>query len=50
MFETMYDAPGIGLAAIQVAQPLRLITMDPAKKSEEGGDGNRNVEERVQSA
>ena len=22
MFETMYDAPGIGLAAIQIAQPL----------------------------
>src|SRR6201995_5733022 len=36
MFETMYAAPGIGLAAIQVAQPLRLITMDLAKKSEEG--------------
>ena len=36
MFETMYDAPGIGLAAIQVAQPLRLITMDLAKKREEG--------------
>ena len=36
MFETMYDAPGIGLAAIQVAEPLRLITMDLAKKSEEG--------------
>ena len=36
MFETMYDAPGIGLAAIQVAQPLRLITMDLAKKNEEG--------------
>ena len=34
MFETMYDAPGIGLAAIQVAQPLRLITMDLAKKDE----------------
>ena len=33
MFETMYDAPGIGLAAIQVAQPLRLITMDLAKKA-----------------
>ena len=31
MFETMYDAPGIGLAAIQIAQPLRLITMDLAK-------------------
>src|ERR1700760_1946184 len=36
MFETMYDAPGIGLAAIQVAQPLRLITMDLAKKDERG--------------
>ena len=36
MFETMYNAPGIGLAAIQVAQPLRLITMDLAKKSDEG--------------
>jgi len=36
MFETMYDAPGIGRAAIQVAQPLRLITMDLARKNEEG--------------
>jgi peptide deformylase len=32
MFETMYDAPGIGLAAIQVAVPVRLVTMDLAKK------------------
>src|SRR6204780_5736117 len=36
MFETMYDAPGIGLAAIQVAQPLRLITVDLAKRDEDG--------------
>jgi peptide deformylase len=36
MFETMYEAPGIGLAAIQVAQPWRLITMDLAKRNEEG--------------
>ena len=36
MLETMYDAPGIGLAAIQIAQPLRLITMDLAKKNEDG--------------
>jgi peptide deformylase len=36
MFETMYAAPGIGLAAIQVAQPVRLITMDLAKKNENG--------------
>jgi peptide deformylase len=32
MFETMYDAPGIGLAAIQVGVARRLITMDLAKK------------------
>lgn len=35
MLETMYDAPGIGLAAIQVAQPLRLITMDIAKRDDD---------------
>ena len=35
MFETMYDAPGIGLAAIQVGRPLRLVTIDLAKKTEE---------------
>jgi peptide deformylase len=32
MFETMYDAPGIGLAAIQVGVPQRVITMDLSKK------------------
>jgi peptide deformylase len=36
MFETMYAAPGIGLAAVQVAQPIRLITMDLAKKEDDG--------------
>lgn len=36
MFETMYAAPGIGLAAIQIAEPLRLITMDLAKRDENG--------------
>jgi peptide deformylase len=34
MFETMYDAPGIGLAAIQVGAPKRVVTMDLAKKDE----------------
>lgn len=28
MFETMYDARGIGLAAIQVGEPLRLLVID----------------------
>jgi peptide deformylase len=34
MFETMYEAPGIGLAAIQVGIAKRVITMDLAKKDE----------------
>lgn len=31
MLETMYDAPGIGLAAIQIGVPLRLLVIDLAK-------------------
>ena len=34
MFETMYAAPGIGLAAIQIGVPRRVVTMDLAKKDE----------------
>jgi peptide deformylase len=34
MFETMYDAPGIGLAAIQIGAPKRVVIMDLAKKDE----------------
>ena len=34
MFDTMYDAPGIGLAAIQIGEPVRVVTMDLAKKDE----------------
>jgi len=28
MLETMYDAPGVGLAAVQVGHPIRLIVID----------------------
>jgi peptide deformylase len=35
LFETMYDAPGIGLAAIQVGVAKRVVTMDLSKKDEE---------------
>lgn len=35
MLETMYDAPGIGLAAIQVAVPKRLLVVDVTDKDEE---------------
>ncbi len=34
MLETMYDAPGIGLAAVQVAVPRRLIVLDVAGEEE----------------
>ena len=35
MFETMYKAPGIGLAAIQVGVAKRVITMDLSKKEDD---------------
>jgi peptide deformylase len=34
MLETMYAAPGIGLAAIQVGVPKRVIVMDLARQDE----------------
>jgi peptide deformylase len=34
MIETMHEAPGVGLAAIQVAEPIRLLVVDVAKKEE----------------
>jgi len=35
MFQTMYEAPGVGLAAIQIGVPKRIVTADTAKKDEE---------------
>ena len=34
MLETMYDAPGIGLAAVQIGVPKRVIVMDLSGKDE----------------
>ena len=34
MLETMYDAPGVGLAAIQIAVPRRVVVIDVAGKDE----------------
>jgi peptide deformylase len=43
MFETMYHAPGIGLAAAQVDVPIRLLVMDLGDGPEdEDGKGTRN--------
>jgi len=35
MFETMYEAPGIGLAAIQIGVAKRVVTMDLSKKEDD---------------
>jgi peptide deformylase len=35
MLDTMYDAPGIGLAAIQIGVPKRLVVIDLGKTEEE---------------
>ena len=35
MFETMYDAPGIGLAAIQVGVPKRVLVIDLQEPDED---------------
>ncbi|MGH1406410.1 MAG: peptide deformylase [Rhodomicrobiaceae bacterium] len=35
MLETMYDAPGVGLAAPQINIPIRLIVMDAAQKEDD---------------
>lgn len=35
MLETMYDAPGIGLAAVQVGVPRRLLVIDVSKEGDD---------------
>lgn len=34
MLETMYAAPGVGLAAIQIAEPVRVVVVDVSKDEE----------------
>lgn len=38
MFDTMYDAPGIGLAAIQVGVPKRILVIDLQEPAEHDHD------------
>jgi peptide deformylase len=42
MFDTMYDAPGIGLAAIQVGVAKRLLVMDLQEEEDAEGKPIRN--------
>jgi peptide deformylase len=43
MFETMYDAPGIGLAAIQVGVPERILVID-LQRPADGSDDEDEAE------
>lgn len=36
MAETMYAAPGVGLAAPQIADPRRIVVLDPGDKEDRG--------------
>ena len=42
MFDTMYEAPGIGLAAVQVGTPKRVLVIDLQEKDEETGSTIRD--------
>ncbi|MBV8972489.1 MAG: peptide deformylase [Sphingomonadaceae bacterium] len=46
MLETMYDAPGIGLAAIQVGVPKRVLVIDLQRRDEPAEEGAEPVEVR----
>jgi peptide deformylase len=46
MLETMYAAPGIGLAAIQIGVPKRVIVIDLGKPKPGDEDGEANSEEK----
>ncbi|MCU0729854.1 MAG: peptide deformylase [Sphingopyxis sp.] len=41
MFETMYDAPGIGLAAIQVGVAKRILVIDLQEPDPDDAEGKR---------
>ena len=45
MFETMYDAPGIGLAAIQVGVPKRILVIDLQEPDPEDEEGKKVIRE-----
>ncbi len=49
MLETMYDAPGIGLAAIQIGVPKRIIAIDTSPRAEEEGEHASDTEEEQQN-
>jgi len=49
MLDTMYDAPGIGLAGIQIGVPLRIVTIDIGEP-DENEDGEAVEDEAEKTA
>ncbi len=47
MLETMYDAPGIGLAAPQIGELTRVVVMDLGEKPVEGASDEPQTEEEA---
>ncbi len=47
MLETMYAAPGIGLAAVQVGVPRRVITIDVVAKESEEEEGSETSRDPI---
>ncbi|MBI2270980.1 MAG: peptide deformylase [Bacteroidetes bacterium] len=45
MFDTMYDASGVGLAAPQVGRSIRLFIIDPSPFAEDTDDDGKPLEE-----
>lgn len=43
MFETMYNAHGVGLAAPQIGKPIRMFVIDTANMHDEESDGMKRV-------
>src|ERR1700709_2057420 len=50
MFETMYDAPGIGLAAIQVGVPKRVLVIDLQERDDQADAGAEAEDEAAPDA
>ncbi len=47
MLATMYEAPGIGLAAVQVGVPRRVITIDVVAKESEEEEGREPTRDPI---
>ncbi len=44
MLETMYAAPGIGLAAIQIGEPVRAVVVDTVREGEDEDEARKPIQ------